>query len=208
TRGVRWGSGCSFLDYDRDGRADLFVANYLSFDLATAPEPGTGVYCLWKGIPVNCGPRGMPFDGNRLYHNDGDGRFRDVSEASGIAAVHDRYAMTAAAADLDGDGWIDLYVACDSTAAIFYRNNHDGTFTDVAVPSGAAYNELGNAQAGMGLAVGDFDLDGRLDILKTHFADDVPALYRNLGRGQFEDVATAAGLAALNRYVEWGAGMP
>jgi enediyne biosynthesis protein E4 len=208
TRGVRWGSGCTFLDYDRDGRADLFVANYLAFDLQKAPEPGTGIYCLWKGIPVNCGPRGLPFDQNLLYHNDGDGRFTDVSERSGIARAHDRYAMTAAAADLDGDGWLDIYVACDSTAAILYRNNHDGTFTDVAVPSGVAYNDLGSAQAGMGLALGDFDTDGRLDLLKTHFADDVPALYRNLGGGQFEDAAVAAGLGALNRYVEWGAGMP
>jgi hypothetical protein len=208
TRGVRWGSGCTFLDYDRDGRADLFVANYLAFDLQKAPEPGTGIYCLWKGIPVNCGPRGLPFDQNLLYHNDGGGRFSDVSERSGIARVHDRYAMTAAAADLDGDGWLDVYVACDSTASILYRNNCDGTFTDVAVASGVAYNELGSAQAGMGLALGDFDSDGRLDLLKTHFADDVPALYRNLGSGQFEDAAVAAGLGALNRYVEWGAGMP
>jgi len=208
TRGVRWGSGCSFLDYDRDGRADLFVANYLAFDLQSAAEPGTGIYCLWKGIPVNCGPRGLPFDENLLYHNEGDGRFTDVSQRSGVSRVHDRYAMTATAADLDGDGWLDIYVACDSTASILYRNNHDGTFTDVAVASGVAYDGLGNAQAGMGLALGDFDLDGRLDLLKTHFADDVPALYRNLGRGQFEDVAVPAGLGALNRYVEWGAGMP
>jgi hypothetical protein len=208
TRGTRWGSGCAFLDYDRDGRADLFVANYLAFDLASAAEPGTGIYCLWKGIPVNCGPRGLPFDQNLLYHNDGGGRFSDVSEKSGIARVRERYAMTATAADLDGDGWLDVYVACDSTASILYRNNHDGTFTDVAIPSGVAFNELGNAQAGMGLALGDFDSDGRLDLLKTHFADDVPALYRNLGGGQFEDAAVAAGLGALNRYVEWGAGMP
>ena len=114
--------------------------------------------------------------------------------------------MTATAADFDGDGWLDIYVACDSTASILYRNNRDGTFTDVAVESGVAYGEMGNAQAGMGLALGDYDRDGRLDLLKTHFADDIPALYRNLGRGQFEDAATAAGLAVQNRYVEWGAG--
>ena len=119
-----------------------------------------------------------------------------------------KYPMTAAAADLDGDGWTDIYVASDSTAAILYRNNHDGTFTDVALPSGVAYDEDGRAQAGMGLGLADFDGDGGLDLLKTHFADDIPALYRNLGRGQFEDVATSAGLGVLNRYVEWGAGMP
>jgi hypothetical protein len=206
--GTRWGSGCSFLDYDRDGRLDLFVANYLAFDLATASEPGKGPNCSWKGIPVNCGPKGLPFDTNLLFRNRGDGTFEDVSARSGVAAVSGRYPMTAAAADLDGDGWTDIYAACDSTASILYRNNRDGTFTDVAVPSGTAYSEFGSAQAGMGLAVGDYDLDGRLDLLKTHFADDVPALFRNLGRGQFEDVAVAAGLGALNRYVEWGAGMP
>ena len=207
TTGTRWGSGCSFFDYDRDGRADLFVANYLSFDIAGAPEPGQGVNCLWKGIPVNCGPKGLPTDTNLLYHNEGGGRFKDVSEASGIAKVTGRYAMTAAAADFDGDGWTDVYVACDSTAAILYRNNRDGTFTDVAVASGVAYSEYGNPQAGMGLGVGDVDADGRLDLFKTHFADDVPALYRNLGRGLFEEVATSMGLAVQNRYVQWGGGV-
>jgi hypothetical protein len=207
-KGTRWGSGCSFLDYDRDGKLDLFVANYLSFDLATAAEPGKGANCLWKGIPVNCGPKGLPFDTNLLYRNRGDGTFEDVSVASGIARVTGRYPMTTAAADFDGDGWTDVYAACDSTASILYRNNRDGTFTDVAVPSGTAYSEFGDAQAGMGLAVADYDGDGLFDLLKTHFADDVPALYRNLGRGQFEDVAVAAGLGMLNRYVEWGAGLP
>jgi hypothetical protein len=205
---VRWGSGCSFVDYDRDGRLDLFVAHYLAFDLATAPEPGKGPSCLWKGIPVNCGPNGLPFDANLLYQQQADGTFRDVSEKSGVARVKERYAMTAAAADLDGDAWTDIYVACDSTASIFYRNNRDGTFTDVALESGAGLGPYGEKQAGMGLAVADFDGNGRLDILKTHFADDVPALYRNLGQGQFEDVAVASGLNAQNRYVEWGAGMP
>jgi len=208
TKGTRWGSGCAFVDYDRDGRLDLFVANYLSFDLATAPEPGQGASCLWKGIPVNCGPKGLPFDTNLLYRNRGDGTFEDVSDRSGVSKVTGRYSMTATAADFDGDGWPDIYVACDSTAAILYRNNHDGTFTDAAVSSGVAYGEFGSAQAGMGLAVGDYDGDGRLDLLKTHFADDVPALYHNLGRGLFEDVAVAAGLGVINRYVEWGTGMP
>jgi hypothetical protein len=204
----RWGSGCTFIDIDRDGRLDLFVANYLAFDLATAPEPGKGPNCLWKGVPVNCGPKGLPTDTNLLYRNKGDGTFADVSTASRVAGVTGRYPMTAAAADLDEDGWTDIYVAADSTAAILYRNNRDGTFTDVAVESGAAYNDQGGPQAGMGLAVSDYNGDGRLDLLKTHFADDVPALYRNLGKALFEDVAMASGLGVQNRYVEWGAGMP
>ena len=205
--GTRWGSGCSFLDYDRDGRLDLFVANYLLFDLDTAPEPGQGVNCLWKGLPVNCGPKGLPTDTNLLYHNEGDGTFRDVSDVSGIAAVRNRYPMTALALDVDEDGWVDLYVASDSTAAILYRNNRDGTFTDVGIPSGAALSEHGTPQAGMGAAAGDYNGDGRLDLFKTHFADDIPALYRAIGKGRFEDVATAAGLAVRNRFVEWGASM-
>jgi hypothetical protein len=208
TSGTRWGSGCSFIDYDHDGRLDLFVANYLRFDLASAVEPGTGVNCLWKGVPVNCGPKGLPTDTNLLYRNRGDGTFADVSAASGISRVIGRYSMTAAAADLNDDGWADIYVAADSTAAILYRNNHDGTFTDVALESGAAYDAQGNPQAGMGVAIGDYDADGRLDLLKTHFADDIPALYHGLARGTFEDVAGPAGLAVQNRYVEWGAGFP
>jgi hypothetical protein len=205
---IRWGSGCTFIDYDRDGRLDLFVSNYLTFDLKTAPEPGKGANCLWKGIPVNCGPKGLPFARNRLYHNNGDGTFTDVSEKSGISKVFERYPMTAVAADFNEDGWLDLYVACDSTASILYRNNQDGTFTDVALESGTAYNEDGSPQAGMGLAVGDYNGDGRMDIFKTHFADDTPVLYRNLGKWLFEDVTFAAGFGAATKYVCWGAGIP
>jgi enediyne biosynthesis protein E4 len=204
----RWGSGCTFVDFDRDGRLDLFVANYLTFDLATASEPGKGPNCIWKGVPVNCGPKGLPTDTNLLYRNDGDGAFTDVSGRSQVDRVTGRYSMTASAGDFDEDGWPDVYVAADSTAAILYRNNKDGTFTDIAVESGAAFNDQGSPQAGMGLAVSDYNLDGRLDLLKTHFADDIPALYRNLGKGMFEDVAMAAGLGAQNRHVEWGSGMP
>jgi hypothetical protein len=208
TGGTRWGSGCTFVDYDRDGRADLFVANYLRFDLESAAEVGNGPNCVWKGIPVNCGPRGLPTDTNLLFHNEGNGTFTDVSAKSGIAQVTGRYPMTATAVDLDGDGWIDIYVACDSTASILYHNNGDGTFSDRAVESGLAYSENGTQQAGMGLAVGDFNTDGLLDVFKTHFADDIPALYKNLGKGLFTDMAAAAGLGVQNRYVEWGAGMP
>ncbi|MDX2040575.1 MAG: CRTAC1 family protein [Acidobacteriota bacterium] len=206
--GVRWGSGSSFIDYDRDGDLDLFVANYLSFDLKTAAEPGKGANCAWKGVPVNCGPKGLPFARNWLYRNEGNGTFTDVSETSGISKVFERYPMSVAAVDFDEDGWVDLYVACDSTASILYRNNANGTFTDVALESGVAYNEDGQPQAGMGLGVGDYNRDGRLDVFKTHFMDDTPVLYQNSGKGLFEDVTLAAGFGRATKYISWGAGMP
>jgi hypothetical protein len=205
-KGIRWGSGCTFIDYDRDGKLDLFVANYLKFDLDGAPEPGKGSNCMWKGIPVNCGPKGLPTDTNLLYHNNGDGTFTDVSDRSGISKVRDRYPMTAVVTDYNDDGWPDIYVACDSTASILYRNNHDGTFTDVALETASAYSEDGQAQAGMGVTVGDYNGDGYPDIFKTHFADDLPALYKNTGRGFFEDASREAGFDHT-RYVQWGVGM-
>ncbi|HEX6649929.1 MAG TPA: CRTAC1 family protein [Pyrinomonadaceae bacterium] len=203
---TRWGSGCTFIDYDRDGKLDLFVSNYLKFDIANTPEPGKGANCTWKGVPVNCGPKGLPTDTNLLYHNTGDGTFTNVSESSGIAKVQGRYSMTATTLDFDRDGWTDIYVACDSSASTLYRNNHDGTFTDIAVEAGCAYSEDGQAQAGMGVATGDYNGDGLTDILKTHFSDDLPALYKNSGRGFFEDASRAAGFD-ITRNVEWGAGL-
>jgi hypothetical protein len=182
------------------------VANYLKFDIAGTPEPGQGTNCTWKGVAVNCGPKGLPTDTNLLYHNDGNGKFSEVSESSGIAKVQGHYSMTATTTDFNSDGWPDIYVACDSTASTLYRNNRDGTFTDVAVEAGAAYNEDGQAQAGMGLATGDYNGDGLIDIFKTHFSDDLPALYKNSGRDFFEDASRAAGFDHT-RYVEWGTGL-
>jgi hypothetical protein len=201
-----WGAGCTFTDYNRDGLLDLFVSTYLNFDLKTVPLPGATQNCTWKGIAVNCGPRGLPTGRNFLYRNNGDGTFTDVSESSGIAKPDRRYAMTAVAADFDDDGWPDIFVACDSTASILYRNNRDGTFTDIALEAGVAYNEDGREQAGMGVAIGDVHNSGRLDIFKTHFADDTPILYRNNGNSRFEDMTAKAGLGAFTRYVGWGAG--
>ncbi len=202
---VRWGAGCTFLDYDRDGFLDLFVCNYIKLDPAqtTSPDPGL---CQWKGIPVMCGPRGLTGDTNVLYRNNGNGTFTDVSEKSGILKPGPRYSITAVSYDFDNDGWPDIYIAVDSEPSILFHNNHDGTFTDVGMLSGCAYSENGHEQAGMGVAVGDYDCDGWLDIFKTNFADDVCNLYHNNGDGTFSDVAFASGVGINNRYVAWGCG--
>jgi hypothetical protein len=204
---TRWGSGCAWFDYDRDGRLDLFVANYLDLDLKSLPKPGQTSNCNWKGLPVNCGPRGLKPSAPVLYHNNGDGTFTDVTAKSGVAKATGSYCMTVAAADFDNDGWPDIYVACDSTPSFLLRNNHDGTFASTGIESGVALNEDGMEQAGMGIGIGDYDLDGNLDILKTHFADDTAILYHNDGKGYFDDVTTRSGLAVETRYVSWGAGI-
>lgn len=202
-----WSSGCTFIDYDRDGHLDLFVTSYQKFDLASAPLPGKASNCEWKGMPVFCGPRGLPHGKVTLYHNRGDGTFEDVSEKSGVRAAEGFYAFTAVAADLNEDGWPDLYVACDSTPSLFFRNSKNGTFTELGTETGLAFNEHGFEQGGMGLAVGDYDNDGKIDILKTNFAGDYPNVYHNAGGGIFEDVALKAGLAINPQYVGWGIGL-
>ncbi len=207
TGAKRWGSGCTFVDYDRDGHLDLFVSNYLDFDPTRIPKPGEKAFCNWKGVPVNCGPRGLPGGAVLVYHNNGDGTFTDVSEKAGVSKAKGSYCMTTVAADFDNDGWPDVYVACDSTPSFLFKNNHDGTFTEVGLESGVALNEDGMEQAGMGLGIGDYNLDGSLDILKTHFADDTAVLYRNDGKGSFEDVTNSAGLGVETRFIGWGAGM-
>jgi len=202
----RWGSGCTFVDYDRDGHLDLFVANYLEFDFAAVPGPGENAHCSWKGIPVYCGPRGLPPGRFSLYRNNGEGVFTDVSASAGVAKAR-RYGMTAVAADFDNDGWPDIYVACDSTPSLLFRNQHDGTFSEEGLERGVALNEDGMEQAGMGLGIGDYNLDGNLDIFKTHFTDDTSILYRNDGKGNFADATISSGLGVETRYVGWGAGI-
>jgi peptide methionine sulfoxide reductase MsrB len=204
---VRYGSGCTWVDYDRDGRLDLFVATYLDTTLEKLPKPGENTDCRWKGVPVNCGPRGLPTGFVQLFHNNGDGTFTDVSRQSGVAAAARSYPMTAVAADYDNDGWPDVYVACDSTPSWLFRNQHDGTFREEALERGVALSEDGVEQAGMGIAIGDYDLDGHLDIFKTHFADDTNVLYRNDGKGYFDDFTIRAGLGVETRFVGWGAGI-
>ncbi len=201
---TRWGTGCALLDYDRDGRLDLFVAEYVDFDPATAPTPGASRHCQWKGLPVMCGPRGLKGTRSELYHNNGDGTFTDVSVKAGVTKPEGYYCFSALTGDFDNDGWPDVYVACDSTPSMLFHNNHDGTFTDIAVRAGCAYNEDGHEQAGMGVDAGDYDGDGWLDIVKTNFSDDTPTLYRNNGDGTFTDVTYAAGLGVSTQFLGWG----
>ena len=179
----RWGAGATFIDYDRDGNLDLFVSYYLEFNLRTAPKKGADSNCTWKGVPVNCGPRGLPPEIPALYRNRGDGTFEDVTEKSGVADSFPGYGMTAIAADFDADGWTDIYMASDSTPSLLFRNNHDGTFTEEGLEHGVALSEDGAEQAGMGVGIGDYDADGDIDILKTHFMEDTNVLYRNSGKG-------------------------
>ena len=203
--GKEWGTGCAFIDYDRDGRLDLVVANYVHFDLASTPAPGAGPGCMWKGTPVMCGPRGLPSAPNILFHNEGNGRFKDVSAASGIQKTVAHYCFSVTTLDYNEDGWPDIYVACDSTPSILYRNNHDGTFTDVGTDAGVAFNEDGREQAGMGSTAADYDGDGHLDLFKTNFSDDTSTLYHANGDGTFSDVTYAAGLGINSDALGWGA---
>jgi hypothetical protein len=202
---TRWNSGCAFLDYDRDGHLDLFVANYIDFDIRTAPLP-EAAGCAYKGIQVACGPPGLDGGKNILYHNNGDGTFTDVSQKAGMWDTIGTYGLSVTVADLNNDGWPDIYVANDSTAATYYENQKDGTFKDLAIEAGIAYSPDGKPQAGMGVAVGDFNRDGLLDIVKTNFAGDTDSLYQNLGDGTFEDHTYLSGLGINTRYLGWGVG--
>lgn len=200
---ARWGAGCAFVDYDRDGFVDIFVSNYVDLDLSTTPVPGSAKGCEWKGLKVLCGPVGLPKAHNSLYHNNRNGTFTDVSDAAGILRPGGRYGLGVVAADFDNDGWPDIYVACDQTPSLLYRNKHDGTFEDVGERSGVAYNADGHLQAGMGVAVADFEGKGFFGIAKTNFSGDRPSLYRNEDGNFFEDISEPAGLGR-NQLLGWG----
>jgi enediyne biosynthesis protein E4 len=204
-RAGRWNTGCAFVDYDRDGHLDLFIANYIDMDLETAPTPDSGS-CLYKSIQVACGPPGLKGGKNILLRNNRNGKFTDVSEKAGILASNGTYGLGVLVSDFNNDGWPDIYVANDSTASSLYRNQNNGTFTDISIEAGAAYSPDGKPQAGMGVGAGDYDHDGNLDILKTNFAGDTHSLYRNEGKDSFEDTTFVAGLGLNTRYLGWGCG--
>jgi enediyne biosynthesis protein E4 len=201
----RFGSGCTFVDYNRDGLLDIFVSNYVAFDLKTVPRAGELASCNSEG--VFCGPRGLPYGNHSLYRNTGKGVFEDVTQSAGIGKASQGYGLTAIAADFDNDGWPDIYVACDSTPSLFFQNQHDGTFKEQALERGVALSEDGMEQAGMGVGVGDILLQGNLDIVKTHFAADTPAVYLNTGKGEFQDGTLRTGLGVETRFISWGAGI-
>ena len=199
-----WSTGCSFVDYDRDGKLDLFIAHYVDFDAGELKDGRNASGCFWMGLSVFCGPRGLKGTRSELYHNNGNGTFSDVSEKSGVARTGSSYCFTTLTADFENDGWPDVYVACDSSPSMFFRNNKDGTFTESALSAGVAYNEDGQVQSGMGVDAGDYDGDGWLDIVKTNFSEDTATLYRNNGDGTFTDATLRAGLGRATQFLGWG----
>lgn len=204
---VRWGTGCAFVDYNRDGKLDLFVSNYVQFDQKNTPTPDMPNACKWKGANVMCGPRGLKGAINRLWRNDSEAgrvKFTDVSVASKITEPGERFSLSVTTFDYNHDGWPDIYVAVDSQASILYRNNGNGTFVDTGVEAGVAYSEDGREQAGMGTSVGDFNGDGHFDLAKTNFIDDTPNLYRNNGDESFNEITSPVGLGSVTRFLGWG----
>jgi hypothetical protein len=203
----RWSTGAAFVDYDNDGRLDLFVSNYVDFNLNRLPEFGVGRTCQFKGVPVQCGPRGLPGAGDSLYHNNGDGTFTDVSKKAGVSDENGYYGLGVICSDFDEDGLVDIFVANDSTPNFLYHNNGDGTFKEIAFTSGTAVNESGSEQGSMGISLGDYDHDGRLDLFITNFDDEYNILYHNDGKGSYSDVSFRANVAKVSLpYVGWGTG--
>jgi hypothetical protein len=197
--------GATWGDYDRDGRLDLFVANYVDFKLEDLPEFGKGPVCQYRGVPVQCGPRGLPGAGDVLYHNNGDGTFTDVSKKAGVDDPPGYYGLGATWTDLDDDDWPDLIVANDATPNYAYRNNHDGTFTEEGLLLGMAVDENGKEHANMGISFGDYDRDGRLDLIFTNFSDEYNMLFHRNADNTFTDASRQTKTAdACIPFVGWG----
>ncbi|HEX4005229.1 MAG TPA: CRTAC1 family protein [Acidobacteriaceae bacterium] len=206
--GVHYGSGCTFIETRRNGLLDLFVANYIDIDIVHGPRPSMEIpNCNYNGVPVNCGPMGLPAPHHYFYRNNGDGTFTDISKETGVAALQGSFGLTAVTLDIDEDGWPDIFVACDATFSFMLMNNHDGTFREEALLRGIATNADGRRMSGMGVGIGDYDLDGHLDILRTHFYNEPVGLYRNDGKGYFTDMTDPAGLSVDHRFINWGTGL-
>ncbi|HKV43030.1 MAG TPA: CRTAC1 family protein [Blastocatellia bacterium] len=200
----KWSTGAAFVDYDNDGRLDLFVSGYIDFDFDHLPEFGKGHDCSYKGVPVQCGPRGLPGAGDMLYHNNGDGTFTDVSVNAGVSDPNGYYGLGVIASDFDQDGWVDIYVANDSTPCFLYHNNGNGTFKEIGMISGAALSQDGAETGAMGVTVADYDHDGKFDLFKTNFADEYNTLYHNDGNNFFSDVTFKANAGGVSVYSGWG----
>jgi hypothetical protein len=205
-RGSGWPAGCGFADYDRDGDLDLFVSRYVKIDLANLPAFGKDKTCEFRGVAVQCGPRGLPGEGDLLFRNEGGGRFVEVGQAAGVADARGYFGLGVAWFDANGDGWPDLYVANDSTPNYLYINQKDGTFKEVAFPAGVAVSEDGAEQGSMGVALADYDLSGRFSLFVTNFSEEYNAFYRNEG-DHFTDVSFRSGTGAVSLpFVGWGTG--
>jgi hypothetical protein len=202
---ARFSTGAAWADYDRDGDLDLFVANYVDFRLDDLPQFGKGQLCQYRSVPVQCGPRGLPGAGDALYRNNGNGTFTEVSKSAGVNDPQGHYGLGAMWTDFDDDGWPDLFVANDATPNFAYRNNHDGTFTETGLALGCAVDENGTEQGSMGISIGDYDRDGRLDLVVTNFSDQYNTIYRKNADGSYTDVSRATKTADVSiPYVGWG----
>jgi hypothetical protein len=206
--GIHFGSSCSFIERNRNGLLDLFVGNYIVLDMVHGPRPSMSIpNCNYEGVPTNCGPMGLAAPSHYFYRNNGDGTFTDISRETGIASLGGSFALTSVVLDADEDGWPDLFVACDATFSFLLMNNRDGTFREEALLRGVAVSPEGRRMSGMGVGLGDYNLDGHLDLLRTHFYNEPTGLYRNDGKGNFEDVAVEAGIGQEHRFINWGAGL-
>lgn len=206
-KGIGFQSGAAWTDYDCDGDLDVFVAGYVSLDLKNLPVFGSSQTCAFKGIRVQCGPRGLPGERDYFYRNNGNGIFEEIAEKIGVADKEKYYGLGAVWGDYDNDGWLDLYVANDGTPNYLYKNNRDGTFSDVGFQTGTSYSGAGVEQGSMGVAWGDYDLDGGLDLFTTNFDNEHNTLYRNLGKKGFLDVSMETKIAQPGKpFVGWGTG--